>query len=106
VVEHFVKGTELTVGILEEKPLAPIRITTTREFYDYDAKYKGQTTGYHFDLNLPADVVEHVRELARQAHAVVGARDLSRVDVMLDEQHRPYLLALNTPPAPTPRTLP
>jgi len=31
----------LTVGILEENPLAPIRITTTRDFYDFDAKYKG-----------------------------------------------------------------
>jgi D-alanine-D-alanine ligase len=105
MVEQFIKGTELTVGILEEKPLAPIRITTSRDFYDYDAKYKGQTTGYHFDLNLPADVVENVRELARQAHGVVGARDLSRIDVMIDEEHRPYLLEINTLPGFTPRSL-
>jgi D-alanine-D-alanine ligase len=105
LVEQFIKGTELTVGILEEKPLAPIRITTTRDFYDYDAKYKGQTTEYHFDLNLPADVVENVRDLARQAHGVVGARDLSRIDVMLDEQHRPFLLEINTLPGFTPRSL-
>jgi D-alanine-D-alanine ligase len=105
LVEQFIKGTELTVGILEEKPLAPIRITTTRDFYDYDAKYKGQTTEYHFDLNLPADVVENVRELARKAHGVVGARDLSRIDVMLDEQHGPYLLEINTLPGFTPRSL-
>jgi D-alanine-D-alanine ligase len=105
LVEQFIKGTELTVGILEEKPLAPIRITTTREFYDFDAKYKGQTTEYHFDLNLPADVVENVRELARRAHGVVGARDLSRIDVMLDEEHHPYLLEINTLPGFTPRSL-
>jgi D-alanine-D-alanine ligase len=105
LVEQFIKGTELTVGILEEKPLAPIRITTTRDFYDYDAKYKGQTTEYHFDLNLPADVVEKVRELGRKAHEVVGCRDLSRVDVMLDELHRPYLLEINTLPGFTPRSL-
>jgi D-alanine-D-alanine ligase len=105
LVEQFIKGTELTVGILEEKPLAPIRITTTRDFYDYDAKYKGQTTGYHFDLNLPSDVVENVREIARKAHAVVGARDLSRIDVMLDEEYRPYLLEINTLPGFTQRSL-
>src|SRR5436190_3865752 len=105
LVEQFVKGTELTVGILEERPLAPIRITTTRDFYDYDAKYKGQTTEYHFDLNLPPNVVETVRELARRAHQVIGCRDLSRVDVMLDEQHNPYLLEINTLPGFTPRSL-
>ena len=105
LVEQFIEGTELTVGILEEKPLAPIRITTTRQFYDYDAKYKGNTTEYHFDLGLPADVVENVRQLAAQAHAVVAARDLSRIDVMLDGQHRPYLLEINTLPGFTPRSL-
>ena len=105
LVEQFIKGTELTVDILEEKPLAPIRITTTRDFYDYDAKYKGQTTEYHFDLNLPHDIVENVRELAAKAHGVVGARDLSRIDVMLDEHHRPYLLEINTLPGFTPRSL-
>src|SRR6202035_4106110 len=47
LLEEFIEGTELTVGILEEKPLAPIRITTTRQFYDYEAKYKGNTTEYH-----------------------------------------------------------
>lgn len=105
LVEQFIQGTELTVGILEEKPLAPIRITTTRDFYDYDAKYKGQTTEYHFDLNLPADVVESVRELAARAHQIVGARDLSRIDVMLDDQHSPYLLEINTLPGFTARSL-
>ena len=105
LVEQFIKGTELTVGILEEKPLAPIRIKAPEGFYDYEAKYKGQQTEYHFDLGVPADVVEKVRELGRKAHEVVGCRDLSRVDVMLDEQHRPYLLEINTLPGFTPRSL-
>ena len=105
MVEQFVKGTELTVGILEERPLAPIRIKAPDGFYDYDAKYRGQQTEYHFDLGLPADVVEHVRELARKAHQVVGCRDLSRVDVMIDEANNPYLLEINTLPGFTPRSL-
>ena len=105
LVEQFVKGTELTVGILEERPLAPIRIKAPEGFYDYDAKYKGQKTEYHFDLGLPAEVVEHVRELARKAHQVVGCRDLSRVDVMIDEANTPYLLEINTLPGFTPRSL-
>ena len=58
-----------------------IRIKAPEGFYDYDAKYKGQKTEYHFDLGLPPEVVEHVRELARKAHHVTGCRDLSRVDM-------------------------
>lgn len=105
LLEEFIEGTELTVSILEEKPLAPIRITTTRQFYDYEAKYKGNTTEYHFDLGLPAEVVERVRALAAKANEVVGARDLARIDVMLDAKHQPYLLEINTLPGFTPRSL-
>jgi D-alanine-D-alanine ligase len=105
LVEQFIRGTELTVGIFEERALDPIRIATTREFYDFQAKYKGNFTEYHFDLNLPAGVVKHVRELALRAHQVIGCRDLSRVDVMLDEQHNPFLIEINTLPGFTPKSL-
>lgn len=105
LVEQYIKGTELTVGILEERALDPIRITTTRDFYDFQAKYKGNYTQYHFDLNLPPKVVDRVRELSVEAHRVVGCRDLSRVDFMLDEQHNPYLIEINTLPGFTPKSL-
>jgi D-alanine-D-alanine ligase len=105
LVEKMIRGTELTVGILEERALAPIRIVTTRDFYDFEAKYRGNFTEYHFDLNLPAAVVDAVKSLALRAHQTVGARDLSRVDIMLDEAHRPYLLEINTLPGFTPKSL-
>lgn len=105
MVEQFIAGPELTVGILEERPLDPIRITTTRAFYDFEAKYKGNYTEYHFDLNLPDAVVRNVRELACQAHQAIGCRDLSRVDIMLDAAHNPYLLEINTLPGFTSKSL-
>lgn len=105
LVEQFIKGPELTIGLLEEKPLAPIRIVAKRAFFDYEAKYRSSDTEHRFDTGLPAQVVEHCRELARKANQIVGARDLSRVDMMLDEQHRPYLLEINTLPGFTPKSL-
>jgi D-alanine-D-alanine ligase len=98
LVEQFIEGPELTVGLLEEQPLAPIRIVPQRGFFDYEAKYKDKTTEHRFDTGLPEAVVEHCRELARLANNVIGARDLARIDIMLDEQHQPYLLEINTLP--------
>jgi D-alanine-D-alanine ligase len=105
LVEQFISGVELTVGLLEEKPLAPIRIVPKREFFDYEAKYKSSDTEHRFDTGLPPETVERCRELAEQANAVVGARDLARVDIMLDGRNNPYLLEINTLPGFTPKSL-
>jgi D-alanine-D-alanine ligase len=105
LVEQFIDGPELTVGLLEEQPLAPIRIVPKSEFFDYNAKYKATDTEHRFDTGLPADVVERCRELAKKANAIVGARDLARVDIMLDSSNNPYLLEINTLPGFTPKSL-
>jgi D-alanine-D-alanine ligase len=105
LVEEFIEGPELTVGLLEEKPLAPIRIVPKNKFFDYEAKYKRTDTEHRFDTGLPPELVERCRELARLANGVVGARDLARVDIMIDERHKPYLLEINTLPGFTPVSL-
>jgi D-alanine-D-alanine ligase len=98
LVEKFIDGTELTVSLLEEKPLAPIRIVPKREFFDFEAKYKATDTEHRFDTGLPPAVVERCRELARRANEVIGCRDLARVDIMVDRNNNPYLLEINTLP--------
>jgi len=107
LVEKFIKGPELTVGLLEEQPLAPIRIVPKRDFFDYEAKYKAADTEHRFDTGLPAEVIERCRQLAKRANDVVGARDLARIDIMLDEgdHFAPYLLEINTLPGFTPKSL-
>jgi D-alanine-D-alanine ligase len=107
LVEQYVQGPELTVGLLEEKPLAPIRILPNgNEFFDFEAKYKSASTEHRIDTGLDPALIERCRELARQANEVVGARDLARIDIMIDEQSRePYLLEINTLPGFTPKSL-
>jgi D-alanine-D-alanine ligase len=105
LVESFINGAELTVGMLEEQPLSPIRIVPKGEFFDYHAKYKASDTEHRFDLGLPDDVVWRVKELAKKANAVVGARDLARIDVMLDDRNNPFLLEINTLPGFTSKSL-
>jgi D-alanine-D-alanine ligase len=105
MVEQLIDGPELTVGLLEEEPLDPIRIIVQREFFDFDAKYKGCGTEHRFDLGLPEHVAQRARELSRVANQVIGCRDLARVDIMLDRDHNPYLLEINTLPGFTPVSL-
>ena len=106
LAEEFIQGPELTVGLLEEKPLDPIRIVPKVEFFDYEAKYRRTDTEHRFDTGLPPELVETCRKLAEKANAVVGARDLARVDFMIDARtQRPYLLEINTLPGFTPKSL-
>lgn len=105
LIEQFIDGPELTVGLLEEQPLAPIRIVPKRAFFDYEAKYRATDTEHRFDTGLPPAVVDRCRELARRANDVIGARDLARVDIMLDTRNNPYLLEINTLPGFTPKSL-
>jgi D-alanine-D-alanine ligase len=105
LLEQYIDGPELTVGLLEEKPLAPIHIVPKSAFFDYAAKYQADDTEHRFDTGLPATVVEHCRDLARRANEVVSARDLARIDIMLDASHNPYLLEINTMPGFTSKSL-
>lgn len=107
LVEKYIAGPELTVGLLEEKALAPIRIVPKAEFFDYEAKYKRNDTEHRFDTGLPAEVIRQCQQLAEKANAVVGAVDLARIDVMIDESHglTPYLIEINTLPGFTPKSL-
>lgn len=105
LIEAFIPGAEITVGLLEERPLAPIRIVARREFFDYTAKYVASDTEHRFDTGLPPYIVERCRELARHANQAIGARDLARVDIMLDKRNNPYLLEINTLPGFTPKSL-
>jgi D-alanine-D-alanine ligase len=105
LVEQFIDGPEITIGLIEEEPLEPILIKVEREFFDYDAKYKGCGTQHLFDTGLPAKTLAKCQDLAREANRILGCRDLARVDLMIDGEMNPYLLEINTIPGFTPSSL-
>ena len=105
LVEQFIEGTEITVGILNNAPLPPIRIDAKGGWFDYESKYSAGGAEHRFDLNLPQAVIEDVSGLAIEAHRALGCRDLSRVDFIVDREHQPFLLEINTIPGFTPRSL-
>jgi D-alanine-D-alanine ligase len=106
LIEEYVPGIELTVGILGDRALPPIEIRTARDFYDYAAKYERDDTQYLFDIDLPAELLQHVQDLSLAAHRALGCRDFSRADWRVDPAGmRPYLLEVNTIPGFTTHSL-
>lgn len=105
LVERFVAGEELTVGIIGELTLPPICIRPKRSFYDYEAKYDDNATEYLFDAGYPRAVLERVQALSRQVFEKLGCRHLSRVDWIVDASHRLWLLEINTLPGFTSHSL-
>jgi len=106
LLEEYIHGPELTVGILGEQALPPIQIRTRRGFYNYEAKYLDNDTEYLFDIDLPPAVLDSVTALSVRAHAALGCRDFSRIDWMVDARtHQPYVLEANTIPGFTDHSL-
>jgi D-alanine-D-alanine ligase len=107
LLEKYVHGREFTVGIVGDQTLPVIELIpgAGHAFYDYDAKYNSDTTRYAFDIDLPVEGLIRIRALAAGAHRVLGCRDLSRVDIMLDGRGNPWLLEVNTIPGFTGHSL-
>jgi len=105
LVEAFVAGDELTVGIVGDLTLAPVRIRTRAEFYDYQAKYFDNTTEYLFETGLPEAVLEQARAWSRRLFEAVGCRHLARLDWMVDSDGRLWFLEINTLPGFTSHSL-
>ena len=99
MIERFIAGKELTVGIIDGKPLPIIHIAPAEGPYDYEAKYKRDDTKYHVDPALPAGVSETVKGYAKKLFDMVGARHVSRVDFLLDDNTgQLYFNEMNTMP--------
>jgi D-alanine-D-alanine ligase len=105
LVEEYIKGRELTVGILENQPLCVIEIIPKNKFFDFEAKYQSGLTDYIVPAQLEDSLSRRAREMALKAHQVLGCFGFSRVDIMLDQQNRLYVLEVNTIPGLTSTSL-
>lgn len=105
LLEEYLPGQELTVGILEDRPLPVIEIVPHRRFYDTVAKYTPGMCEYRVPAPLEDSMSRHVQQLALAAHEILGCSSYSRVDMILVPERGPVLLELNTIPGMTQRSL-
>lgn len=101
IIEKYIKGREIQVGILGKRALGAIEIIPKRQFYDYEAKYTPNMSEHIFPARLPEKVYNEVLELGLKAHSVLGCKGYSRVDLIIDSDNRPFLLEVNTLPGMT-----
>lgn len=105
VVEEFIAGRELTVGILGDIALPIVEIEVQAEFYDFEAKYQRKDTQYHCPAKLASECSEKIGALAKTAFERLGCRNFGRVDLILSETNEPYFLEINTIPGFTEQSL-
>lgn len=109
LVEEFVEGKELTVGILGDQVFPVIHIEPVDGFYDIKNKYPWMTgegkTLYHCPADLDEATTKQVQEVALAAFRSCGTEVYGRVDVMLRGDGEPFVLEINTIPGMTSSSL-
>lgn len=105
LIERFVAGTEVAVSLVDGEPLPPVEIVPRAGSYDFSARYTHGATDFFVPARLDDAALQRCREIAVAAYEVVGCRDVSRADLMVDETGSPWLLELDTCPGMTETSL-
>lgn len=100
LVEQYIPGREITVAVLNDKPLGVTEIRPLDGFYDYENKYTDGKTEHLCPAPLPKAEYEAVMQMALNAHKALGCRGLSRSDFRYDGKDF-YILETNTQPGMT-----
>lgn len=105
LVEEFIRGRELTVGIVGGEALPVVEIVPKVDFYSYENKYTKGNSDYFCPARLDESTARAVQSAALAAHRSLGLEIYSRVDVLLDAENRPFVLEVNTIPGMTETSL-
>jgi D-alanine-D-alanine ligase len=109
LVEEYIAGRELTVGVMGERALAVTEIVASHSFYDYESKYADGGSRHVIPARIDAATYDRAMQVAVAAHRALGCRGASRADFRYDDTAetpgRLVLLEVNTQPGLTPTSL-
>lgn len=105
LIEEYISGMEIAVAVFKGRALAPIEIAPKSGYYDYTNKYTKGKTDYFIPPRLPAAVIDELKRLSVKAFETIGARTYARFDFRVREDHRPFILEINTLPGCTETSL-
>lgn len=105
IVEDYIAGTEVFVGILNDRVLGSVEVRPATKFYDYEAKYKRTDTQYILPPELPADVMERCEQHALASYRALGCSGHARPDLRINAAGEVFVLEVNTLPGMTATSL-
>ena len=105
LIERFIDGKELTVGILNGEPLPVIEITPKEGLYDYEAKYTPGKTEYRCPAPISEEKQREAQEVSLKAYHCLGCHGSARVDLRMNEQGEVFIIEVNTVPGMTETSL-
>ncbi|MGI6072791.1 MAG: D-alanine--D-alanine ligase family protein [Lachnospiraceae bacterium] len=104
LVEEYIKGRELTQGVLGGRALPPVEIIPEEGFYDYERKYNGKTLEV-CPADITREVLEEMSRYSLLAGEILGLSVYYRIDYILDNRGRLFALEANTLPGMTDTSL-
>ena len=108
LIEDFIEGTDLTVGVIGGKAIGLLEIETEENFYDYHAKYNSSKTLYKKPKNLSSDIINQILRYSEKANDIINCTGVTRIDFRLDGSkgiEGIHLLEINTQPGLTKNSL-
>ncbi len=105
IVEDYIAGTEVFVGILNDRVLGSVEVRPATKFYDYEAKYKRNDTQYLLPPELPADVMARCDQHALASYRALGCSGHARPDLRITTAGEVFVLEVNTLPGMTATSL-
>ena len=105
LVERFIAGKEVSVGILEDRAIGAVEIVPRQGFYDYANKYTKGATDYFVPPRLSPERYRGVLAQALRAHIALDCRGATRVDMIVSDSGNEFILEVNTVPGLTPTSL-
>lgn len=105
IIEKYIKGKEVHIGILNDKALGGVEVKPSVEFYSYEAKYTAGMTEYILPPKIDEKTYKLACEIALSAHQALGCRGATRVDTLIDSKGSIYVLEVNTIPGMTETSL-
>jgi D-alanine-D-alanine ligase len=105
LVERYIEGTEISVGILDGKALGAVEIVPRRGFYDFQSKTSTGRSDYHLPARLSPERYRSALRLGVMAHEALGCEGATSVDLIVSERGNEIILEVNTLPGMDPNSL-
>ncbi len=105
LIEQHIAGTEVAVSVLDGEPLPAVEVQPKDGVYDFAARYTAGATEFHVPARFDDEVLSACADVGVAAYEAVGARHVSRADLIVDDDGRPWLLELDTCPGLTETSL-